>query len=44
MANEKARVEIPMVMYEPHHEAYRQEPSAPEYCGQAGKQVSPGGF
>ncbi|XP_064008750.1 lITAF domain-containing protein [Pogoniulus pusillus] len=36
MATEKARVEIPMVMYEPHHEAYRQEPSAPEYCGQAG--------
>ncbi|XP_068003254.1 lITAF domain-containing protein isoform X2 [Melanerpes formicivorus] len=36
MASEKGRVEIPMVMYEPHHEAYRIEPSAPEYCGQDG--------
>lgn len=33
MASEKGCAEIPMVMYEA-----RQEPSAPEYCSQGGKQ------
>lgn len=33
MASDKGRVEIPMVKYEA-----RQEPSAPEYCSQGGKQ------
>ncbi|XP_041893474.1 LITAF domain-containing protein isoform X2 [Corvus kubaryi] len=32
MLGEKARGEVPMVMYEPH----RQEPSAPQFCGQDG--------
>ncbi|XP_010163656.1 cell death-inducing p53-target protein 1-like [Antrostomus carolinensis] len=36
MASEKGRVEIPMIMYEPHHEPYMQEPSAPAYCSQEG--------
>lgn len=44
MPSEKGRVEIPMIMYEPHHESYTQEPSAPEYCSQEGKQALPGGF
>lgn len=43
MASEKGHVEIPMVMYEQHQEPYRQEPSAPEYCSQEGKQLLPGG-
>ncbi|XP_061214292.1 lITAF domain-containing protein [Neopsephotus bourkii] len=36
MPTEKARAEIPMIMYEPRHEPYAQEPSAPEYCSQEG--------
>ncbi|XP_010207838.2 lITAF domain-containing protein [Colius striatus] len=36
MASEKGCVEIPMIMYEPHREPYRQEPSAPEYYSQEG--------
>lgn len=44
MPSEKAHAEIPMIMYEPRHESYTQEPSAPEYCSQAGKQASLGGL
>lgn len=44
MPSEKAHVEIPTIMYEPHHEPYTQEPSAPAYYSQEGKQASPGGF
>ncbi|XP_033921105.1 lITAF domain-containing protein isoform X2 [Melopsittacus undulatus] len=36
MPSEKARAEIPMIMYEPRPEPYAQEPSAPEYCSQEG--------
>ncbi|XP_027741960.1 cell death-inducing p53-target protein 1-like [Empidonax traillii] len=36
MSSEKGRVEIPMVMYEPHQEFYRQEPSAPQFSSQEG--------
>ena len=43
MASEKGLVEIPMIMYEPHREPYMQEPSAPPYCSQEGKQALPGG-
>ncbi|KAJ7408253.1 cell death-inducing p53-target protein 1 [Pitangus sulphuratus] len=36
MSSEKGHVEIPMIMYEPHQEFYRQEPSAPEFSSQEG--------
>lgn len=44
MPSEKGRVEIPMIMYEPRQEPYTQEPSAPEYCSQEGKQLCGEGF
>ncbi|TRZ20304.1 hypothetical protein HGM15179_006810 [Zosterops borbonicus] len=31
MAREKQRREVPTVMYEPHYESYRPEPSAPPF-------------
>lgn len=37
MFAEKARGEVPMVMYEPHRQRHGQEPSAPHFCGQEGK-------